>query len=361
MDAVSTTAPSPPIAREAKEQVRVKSPYIVNPVYDGIFFIFSPLLGLLIGILIAGSRLSQDHVALWGHSAPITNIFIGSFITAHLVIVFFRSHANQNIFKLHPIRFTVVPVALLAAILISTWIFVIVAVLAIWWDVYHSSLQTFGLGRIYDARKGNEPNVGRRLDWILNLLLYAGPILAGASLVDHVDSFDEFSQVGSVFLTSIPAYAQSHQRWLTRGILAVGIPFLAFYLYSYWRLYKAGYQISFQKVFLYVATAVTSIWTWGFNSFGEAFFIMNFFHALQYFALVWWSEQKTMLKLFRLGNIRWGKPIALGLFLLLGFGYGLWAEVSHKESKFVLSTVLVVSIMHFWYDGFIWSVRKKQV
>jgi hypothetical protein len=22
---------------------------------------------------------------------------------------------------------------------------------------------------------------------------------------------------------------------------------------------------------------------------------------------------------------------------------------------------LIVSIMHFWYDGFIWSVRKQQV
>ena len=39
----------------------------------------------------------------------------------------------------------------------------------------------------------------------------------------------------------------------------------------------------------------------------------------------------------------------------------IWAEVSDGENHLVLSCILVVSIMHFWYDGFIWSVRKKQV
>jgi hypothetical protein len=33
-------------------------------------------------------------------------------------------------------------------------------VLVVWWDVVHSSLQTFGLGRIYDARRGNPPALG---------------------------------------------------------------------------------------------------------------------------------------------------------------------------------------------------------
>src|SRR6185503_17866381 len=350
MHAIATA----PTAIETPKAVAAKkSAFIVNPLYDAVFFIFSPLLALAIGIAISGSRISEDHVVVWGHSGSITNLFITSFIFAHLVIVFFRSHANQNIFKLHPIRFTVVPVVLFIAVLSSKWILVSVALLAVWWDVYHSSLQTFGLGRIYDVRRGNNAVAGRRLDWILNILFYTGPILAGVSLMDHLEPFDSFSEFGAVFLTSVPAYAESHQRWLTRGVMAVGFPFLVYYLYAYWRLYRQGYQVSPQKVLLYVSTAACSIYTWGFNTFGEAFFIMNFFHALQYFALVWWSEQKTMLNLFRLGNIRWGKPIAFVLFLLLGFGYGLWAEVSEKQSKFVLCVALVVSIMHFWYDGFI--------
>ena len=340
----------------------VKSRYIVGSFYDGIFFIFSPLLALGMGIAVSGSPLESTEVNVWGHKGSVLNLFIGSFIFAHLFIVFFRSHGNKQIFKLHPWRFTLVPVLMFAAILSSRWILISMAVLAIWWDVYHSSLQTFGLGRIYDVKAGNSPALGRRLDYILNLLLYAGPILAGITLYDHMEkSFDNYATLGSVFLTSIPAYTESYHKFLTIGVVAFAGPFLSYYIYAYWRMSRQGYHVSMQKVLLYASTALCSVYTWGFDTFGEAFFIMNFFHALQYFALVWWTEQKTMISLFRLGNIPWGKPIALLLYLAVGFGYGLWAEVSNQQNDIVFALVLVVSILHFWYDGFIWSVRKKQV
>ena len=79
----------------------------------------------------------------------------------------------------------------------SIWAMVIGSVLATFWDVYHSSLQTFGLGRLYDKIAGNDPRVGRRLDIALNLYIYAGPIAAGATLMDHVDDFAEFKAVSS--------------------------------------------------------------------------------------------------------------------------------------------------------------------
>ena len=62
----------------------------------------------------------------------------------------------------------------------------VVGVLAVWWDVYHSSLQTFGFGRIYDAKVKNNPTTGRRLDYWMNLFLYLGPVLAGAHFADHI-------------------------------------------------------------------------------------------------------------------------------------------------------------------------------
>jgi hypothetical protein len=41
------------------------------------------------------------------------------------------------------------------------------------------------------------------------------------------------------------------------------------------------------KGLLLFLTGVCSIYAWGFNPFGLAFFIMNVFHAWQYFALIW--------------------------------------------------------------------------
>jgi hypothetical protein len=57
----------------------------------------------------------------------------------------------------------------------------------------------------------------------------------------------------------------------------------------------------------------------------------------------------------------------LALFLAIGCGYGIWAELC--DSGGILASgldlgwnvTIVVSLMHFWYDGFIWSVRKSQV
>ena len=340
--------------------------FIVGPFYDSLFFIFSPLLALGIGILIYVLDLSSWKVSIFGHQGTPPSIFIGSFIMAHLFAVFFRSNGNPKIFALYPYRFTLVPIVLLLAMCVSTWIAVSVGVLATWWDVYHSSLQTFGLGRIYDSRAGNDARMGRRLDLMLNLLLYAGPILSGASLMLHTKDFQAFQQVHSPFFATLGDRMNAGEPAIRRVILAVGIPFLAFYLAAYVRFWRQGYTVSMQKVLLLVATGICSVYTWGFNSFGEAFFIMNFFHAFQYFGLVWWSEQKSMKTLFRLEGVGGAKALTLLLFLGISFGYGFWAEVCDTETAggrvdLAWNIAIVVAIMHFWYDGFIWSVRKRQI
>ncbi len=338
-----------------------RSGFIVGPWYDSLFFILSPLLALVLGIAITDNTLAQRSFMLGGYSSTVAGCFIGTFIMAHLFAVFFRSHLNSTIFGTHPLRFTVVPITLLVAMTLSPWFAVFVSVLATWWDVYHSSLQTFGIGRIYDMRQGNDLSAGRQLDRWLNLFLYVGPILGGATLMDHVNDFEEFRDVNSPFFAAIPAFVESNRRFLTWGALGLGIPFLAYYVFAYWRLHQQGYSISYQKVVLLVTTGLVSIYTWGFNTFGEAFFIMNFFHAWQYFAIVWWSERKNLQRRAHLESKSWGKAILLLAFLAIAFGYGFWAETLDTAHPVFFNLVIVVSIMHFWYDGFIWSVRKKQV
>jgi hypothetical protein len=352
---------------EAGTAIKRPSGYIVGPAYDNIFFITAPLSAFVLGILISISSLPSMKVSIWGHEGSPDAIFIGSFIMAHLFIVFFRSNGNKKIYELYPYRFTVVPVVLFLSMCVSMWVAITASVLATWWDVYHSSLQTFGLGRIYDARAGNDASVGRRLDFGLNLLIYAGPILAGAVLMMHTRDFEQYQAVRSLVFSHMGDSIDEKQALLRFVVLTLGVPFIAFYLYAYWRYHKQGYKISTQKVALLASTAAVSIYTWGFNSFGQAFFIMNFFHAFQYFGIVWWSEKKSMMSLFRLDGVKWGKWATLALFLAIGCGYGVWAEVA--ETGGILASGLdlgwnvtvVVSLMHFWYDGFIWSVRKSQV
>lgn len=128
---------------------------------------------------------------------PVVGVLLGSFIYAHLALVVFHSHANPVIFRSYPLRFTLVPIVLFLAMWSSPWRAVSVSALVTWWDVYHSGLQTFGLGRIYDSRASNPAELRRRLDWGLNLLLYVGPIPGGATLIAHVGDFMEFEEAGS--------------------------------------------------------------------------------------------------------------------------------------------------------------------
>lgn len=338
-----------------------RSGFIVHPLYDIVFFIASPLYALAIGMAVSDTFFTNETVQFLGNEQPLIDLMIGSFIMAHLGLVLFRSHANVNIFNQYRFRFTVVPIALFVSMMMSSVVLVMVSVLATWWDVYHSSLQTFGIGRIYDRKAGNDPDVGRRLDIGLNLLMYAGPILAGATLMAHLEAFEEFSEIDWTLLASIPVHTDPYRETLTYLVVTVAAAYLIVYLAWYIRLWRQGYQVSLQKVALFIGTCVVSIYAWGFNSFGEAFFVMNFFHALQYFALVWWSEKGNLKRILRVPDGRGGSTMALLVFLAAATCYGTIAYLGDASNRPLFCVALTISIIHFWYDGFIWSVRKKQV
>ena len=338
-----------------------KSGYIVNPCYDWLLFLSPPLLALALGVAISDTKFASEPFGWWGWEVTWAGLLLGIFIHAHLVLVFVRSHGNEKIFKAHKIRFLLVPVLLYVAMLSSSYVIYTASVVATFWDVYHSGMQTFGFGRIYDAQAGNDPTRGRKLDWALNQLLYAGPILAGATMLDHFEDFYEFEDVGLVFFTKVPVWMEGNQAYFTWAVIGAGTGFLVYYLYAQVQMVKEGQAISWQKVFLYVSTGATSLYTWGFNSWGEAFFIMNFFHALQYFGIVWAMEKKTMLRRLKVEGSRLGKPMVLVLFIGAALLYGTWVQKMDPSVHAFWAITLVVSLMHFWYDGFVWSVQKKQV
>lgn len=316
---------------------------------------------MLVGMLVAGTSFDTHPFWLNGRRVTWTTLLLGIFVHAHLVAVFVRSHLDPDVFPRHRIRFVVVPIALVIAMMSSMWAVVIATVLVTFWDVWHSALQTFGLGRIYDRNQGNDPLVGRKLDYLLNLLLYIGPIVSGATMLAHFQKFELFADVNATLFTQIPTAMSTHQRWIAWATIGGGVAFLLFYVLAYVRLAQEGYKIGFQKIFLYVTTGICSIWAWGFNPFGQAFLIMNLFHAFQYFGIVWWSEQRVLVKRLWLERSRLAKPIAALIFVAVTVVYGIMAEIVADDSRFLWSIVQTVALMHFFYDGFIWSVRKKQV
>ncbi|HKY62660.1 MAG TPA: hypothetical protein VJR29_04500 [bacterium] len=339
-------------------QEKLHSPYIVGPAYDWGFFLLPPLLCLILGMLISRSDLSETPILVAGVSTTVVGLALGIIVHAHLAAVLFRSHGNPEIFRLHPYRFLLVPLLIGIAILSSAWIAVAATVVATFWDVWHSGAQTFGFGRIYERNAGLTGEKTRRLDFWLNQLLYAGPILAGVTLKDHLEDFEGFGELGSTFFATVPAYVESRQRYLTWAVLAIGTLFLLYYAYAHWRLHRQGQRFSFHKTYLLASTGLCSIYTWAFNSWGEAFFIMNLFHAVQYLALMWVTEGRRIPKRLRLPEGPKTTYLALAGFLALTLSYGFFAEVVSEKMDLFWAITIVVSLMHFWYDGFIWSVRR---
>lgn len=331
--------------------------WIVGPRADWPLLVFAPLLALGAGLLLGLTPLGTRPVDLFGARGTVADGFIGVFITAHLALVFFRSHGNPEVFARWPWRFTYVPLALFATILAFPLARAAAAVLAVWWDVYHSSLQTFGLGRIYDRLAGNDPEEGRWPEILLNHFLYIGPILAGASLPLHTRVFAEFENAGWQGASAWAGTLLRAQPALGGWLAALGgLYVLAFLAWSAVRAAR-GTRFSVRKACLYLSTAATSVWAWGFNPLGMALFIMNFFHALQYFALVWRYEEGNIARVFGLPAGADGRRRAFLAFVGAGTAYGVLGGLLGELSQTALCITLVVSLLHFWFDGFVWSVR----
>jgi hypothetical protein len=279
----------------------------------------------------------------------------------HLCAVVFRSHVNPRIFVRHRFRFVAVPILLYLAMVSSLWVFAIAFVLTGFWDVYHSSAQNFGFCRIYDSRQGNAAERGRALDLWLNHVIYIGPILGGVNLIAHLDYLKRMRHAG-VSTEGVIASIASASPIITRVVLAAGLLYVAFYVFSYWRLSRQGYRVSPQKVCLLGSAAGASLVAWGFLPAVQAFFVSNFFHAFQYFGIVWWSEKGSIRRALGLSSIEAGGDLALVAFgaLVVAMGVGYYFASDQPTVPWV-SIAVVISLMHFWYDGFVWSVRRHEV
>ena len=333
--------------------------YIGGPWFDCILIIFSPLIAFTAGFAMSGEWWNKSDAT---GQTPLS-VFYGTMLIGHLLLSFVRSHLNRGIFNQFPLRFTIVPALIFGGMILSNWFLLAIGVVTRLWDEWHSCQQTFGFGRLYDMRAGNDPMVGRRMDIALNFLLWSGPVLAGAVFIDFAkDVGNDFSGLSESLMHAIPTTAETHHRAILIAIVSLGIPFLAGYLWFYVRLARKGYHVSWQKVALLVSTGLCSIYAWGFNPFGKAYFIMNIFHFFQYFGIVWLVEKKNIMKCLHLANVNGGKWIALTVYLsfAVGMGYAV-DQLGNIQTETYIAAFLLLSLLHFWYDGFIWSVRKKMV
>lgn len=341
---------------------------IASPRADMYAFWGSPILASALLLALAGF----DTLLPVSLQAPaLIGVFfaINVLTFAHLIAVVPRAYFNQDVFRTHFNRLTIVPLVLLAALLVSPPLLVCAVVVAFFWDVHHSAMQTFGLSRIYDLKAGNDPHQLRRTDLRLNWALYVGPIAAGASLADHIGILKLFGPIHWSVLATAPGIILGHS-WAIRALaLGAWAVFVGWAVFDYRRAMRSGYRIPAPKLALLVSTGLTSILMWGLAPPLIAFPAINLFHAVQYFALVWLKEGGRMGQLIGAAGPRRDEDaerasaapaIAFAVFFGLCLVFGV-AYYIVQNARLLAAPFVVCSLMHFWFDSFIWSVRKKQV
>jgi hypothetical protein len=347
-------------ARRLIRTLRVPERSIVGPVADLVCIYGSPIWALLAINVILAMPLVNNEVTI-GQPTSMVAFLLAGLTFAHLLPVFVRSHLNPTIRRSFPWRMLAVPPALVAALTVWPGFFIVAGAVAGFWDVYHTAQQNFGLGRIYDARAGVADDRTRRADRIVSHALYLGPILAGQSMMEHLSEFDSLEGVGWTIFLRVPKTAQSWGWGLRSAIVLVAATIVVWYVVNAFRLDRQGAHCSPHKVVLMVTSAVIQIAAWGFSSPLVAFMVVNLYHAVQYFALVWHLEGRKAAG--GVGIKREGLKVPFGVLVvfIIPALFGMAVSGVVTDSTFVNASFLSVSLLHFWMDGFIWSVRARTV
>jgi len=222
-------------------------------------------------------------------------------------------------------------------------------------------MQTYGFCRIYDAKTGTFDTLTRRLDFAMCVIWFATAVALSPYRLS--DTLDTYYMCGGPFIP--PSMVQLGQGLILLLAVAVSGLFVAHFC----RLWIIGKRPNPVKV----ALLMTSIAFWWYCNnlvanilVGIALF--EVFHDVQYLSLVWIYNRNRVEKDSNIGGFmrfvfrRSGSLMGLYVGLVLAYGSVSYinAHIGMDTVKRILTGVVTAStLLHFYYDGFIWKVRER--
>lgn len=330
--------------------------YIHSWWLDSLLIVGSPLISLLFVYWMCEPRPPGGSFILPQHKPVHLATLAAILINAHVLLVVLRSHVNRQVFSRFPLRFTLIPLAVFGALAAWDELFLFMIPIAAIWDEYHSFMQTFGFGRIYEQLAGNGGQFARGLDMAFCFAFEYLPYIILLTLMPFRDLLQELDWGSSPWVLEIARQFPRLQP------LLFGILILCFsaYLLRFTLFRPETYRAPLLKWILFLTTGFVNIYAIFNYTLFEATVIGNIYHALQYFAIIWISERKNVSSRAGVDHSKIGKAV---LFAgLSGVLVGLAFLRLHTTGWALLGALwMTTSLMHFWYDGFIWSVRRSEV
>ena len=388
---MATSAPSSPI-----DPPRPRQNWVIGPVPDYLLIVVAPILGLIWGV----ATFKLFGGGLNGQVAVIGIFMI--FNVAHHFPTFIRIYGDADLMKRFRWSLLLAPIIpFTASILLCSYLvlrgfpiqyIVYLSIILTIWDPWHFLMQHYGFMRIYDRHNRAPRKIAARMDyWLCATWFIFCMISATGWLPNLIYDFNDFFGVPLLFLFNSSIYGLM----LTTSLVAALAMTLVYAYYLYW-CRKNGFYISTVKLLLVLVTFSIMYLTFAPNAlmekwvpawtFSMGFAAIGMVHVSQYLAIVWKynrglarregaSRSPFFTRLFKsrggtLTTVMIGYVLVCLIYgsLLTNYGKSFWFPyLGLNEGGFTTgllivlgSTVFTSTLLHYYYDGFIWKLRHKE-
>lgn len=292
-------------------------------------------------------------------------VFVGAFgALGHHLPGMIRAYGDRALFERFRSRFIFAPVFLLT-VCVGFYFWDVetnpVVLIVFFWGIWHGMMQTYGFGRIYDAKTGSFAAATRRLDFAMCAIWFAAAVILSPARMNDM--------LGGSYACGLPFISPPALHLLQQTALIAAVVVLALWLANFVWMWIAGSRQNPVKIALFL----TSIAFWWYCNNGIAnilagIALFEVFHDVQYLSIVWIYNRNRVEKdssisgFMRFVFRRSGSLIGLYVGLVLAYGSigYLNAHLGMETVTRVLTGAVAASaLLHYYYDGFIWKVREK--
>ncbi len=324
-----------------------------------LFFIGIPLLSLAVLLAAANYYASVD----------IAWFVLAFFAVGHHLPGFMRVYGERELFDRHKAQFLIAPVVIAALVGWSVYnghlgFFILLAL----WDMWHFFMRHYGLMRIYEVKQPKPFNLSSRLDWLLLAVWYGYIIIASPHYL--INFLERCHRYGFGFYTWIrPEQVHALREWALYAALALSV----LYVVNALREWSCGIPVVWPKLFISLTTFATVYYAYiALEDIILGYAIVALAHDVQYFAIVWIYNNGVLKRSRELGASFFRFLFADGrfrlvlLYVVLILAYGSIEAIgrmtgSHAIYDVVKVVIVTSAFMHYYYDGFIWKVRKHSM
>ncbi len=326
--------------------------FLFGPAQDLVLLIATPVLILPFAFLFSGRE-----------SAYTVGLLVAGFgALGHHLPGMMRAYGDRALFRRFRTRFLLSPVVLLAA----AFGFALnglngVSLVVLVWGIWHGALQVYGFLRIYDARVGAFSRWNARLDFAMCIGWFALGVLHSDGRLGEL--LELWYALGAPLIA--PEVFFGFRQAFDYAVFGLTAVFV----------FRAGRDLLAGRgqhpVKLLAAAMSFGFWWWCSAMVPHAVLgvaLFEVFHDVQYLSIVWAFNRRRARDPEAGGFTRvvfGGARAMILVYVGLVFGYGLIrfvpeAVTSAALQQGVFALVAASTMLHFYFDGFIWKIRERE-